>query len=514
MSVWLPCLIGPLCFAAMAIAPLQDSEWEARMDRFVAGEKGAYEDLVNGGEVAISWVAEVLRDEEAGMTQFMAANVLGDIGSPAAVEDLLAALDSRAFNVRRCAALALGKIGAEEAVSALEKLRDEDPFGYRDPESGETLYLVRDDAARALAMIAEAQETWLDDASQLPPVPKVDGPRLPWPFPGGFEKQNLFNNYQQPTDGYVHAALDLMQGAGTTVRAVEGGTVALIHTNYPDWTTHHYFIVEPEAGQGEGWCYTHVDPASYTFEVGDRVRAGQELGKVVKFSLGDRPGADHLHLNYVAFEVLPDGGTKLRPLYDPLQRFDWKDTSAPVVGPFWVQDGRSDQPLRIDESAPNVSARAATLEVQGRVQLFVGISDRPDPNTNVNWSAAAVTLEIEGKGAEPFRKLVLDHRGAIHNERNVRPLFQPYAARKAWLAGLDRSPFTQIFNVTRTDGDGQIEPTDARYAWDTAAQQPDGTARFPNGTYTITVRAWDLAGNRGESSVQVQVLNDPAGKQR
>ena len=505
-----------LC-AGLCAATSEESAWELRIDRFLAGEKGAYDEMVHCGEAAIPWVAAVLQDQQAGRNQFMAANVLGDIGSPAAVDALLAALDSRAFNVRRCAALALGRIGSVEAVPALERLRDADPYGYRESESGETRYLVREDAAKALTMIAEAKETWLNDASKLPPAVKVPGKRLSWPFPGGFAKQNLFNNYQQPTDRYVHAAMDLMQGAGTPVRAVEGGTVALIHTNYPDWTTHHYFIVEPEAGRGEGWCYTHVDPATYGFELGDRVRAGQKLGEVVGFSLGDRPGADHLHLNYVAFEAQPGGGYTLRPLYDPLQRFAWKDTSPPVVGPFWVQDARMAKPVRIADGPPPKSGKKQALdpiEVQGRVQLFAGVSDRPSEGVTVNWSAAAVTLEIEGQGAEPFRKLVLDHRGPIQNDRQVRPLFQPYAARKAWLEGLDRSPFTQILNVTRTDGDGQIEPTDARYAWDTAALQPDGASRFPNGTYTITVRAWDLAGNVGEARVEVQVLNSKPGMDR
>ena len=63
--------------------------------------------------------------------------------------------------------------------------------------------------------------------------------RLPFPFPGSFRDQNVFNNYQQPTDGYVHAALDIMQDAGTEV---------------PTTTTYKYLlsgdmiaVVEPES---------------------------------------------------------------------------------------------------------------------------------------------------------------------------------------------------------------------------------------------------------------------------
>ncbi len=70
------------------------------------------------------------------------------------------------------------------------------------------------------------------------------------------------------------------------------------------------------------------------------------------------------------------------------------------------------------------------------------------------------------------------------------------------------NPVAYILKLTNTEGDGVIEETDARQTWDTVQKNKNGEPRFPDGTYEVIVRAWDLAGNKGEARMQVEVRNE------
>ncbi|HGY92718.1 MAG TPA: hypothetical protein ENK43_16235 [Planctomycetes bacterium] len=478
-----------------------DPDWKQLEELFRTGDRGAHERLVAEGVAAIPLLAKILHDPSAGTARFSAANALGDIAASECVDPLLRALRDPWFNVRRCAAIALGTIGDPRARGPLRRVAEKDPYSWVDPETGKSSYLVRIDARRALAMLDAQREAFLEDAAHLPPLGfQLPRAPCPWPFPGGFRLQHLYNNYQQPTDSYIHAGMDLLQDAGTIVRAVEAGTVAVIATNYPDWKTHHFFIVEPKPGRGEGWCYTHVDPDSFTFKVGEKIRVGQVLGKVVDFSVGKNDGIDHLHLNYVSFKVAPDGKVAFHSLYDPLLRFDWRDEKAPTVfTPFHFVRNGSSTPLGLVGKVPRLG---------GKVDILVAIADNAYAGHIANWMTPVVTLEITAKGVRPWRKLVLDQRGPIEDARQVAPLYLGFAARASLVEGLPRNPVAHVLRVTNTDGDGVIEPTDARFAWDTAQRDERGQRRFPDGVYEVIVRAWDLAGNRGEGRMRVRVVND------
>ncbi len=466
---------------------------EDALRRFRAADWEAYDELVFVGEPVVPQLSEILADPEAGNARWMAAKALGQIGSAECALVLLGALDDPWFQVRRLAAEGLGFIGDPGLRTALEELAANDPYLYLHPDTGERMYLVRDAARKALSRLLE-EEVFLQDASRCPAFEQPPGERVKWPFPGRFKEQKLWNNYQQPTDDYVHAALDLIQEAGTEVRAVESGTVALIATNYPEWKTHHFFVVEPVAESGEGWCYTHVDPETYAFEVGDLVEQGQILGRVVDFSLGERDGSDHLHLNYVSFER--GDKVNLQSLYDPLVRFSFEDDRPPTIHtPFWLVEEGSLDP--VDAERP----------VSGKLDVLVAISDNAYRDQACNWMVPAVTIEIKRKGHSSWRKLVLDQRGPIPSERTVRPLYLSHEERQPFVSKLPPWPRPYVLKATNTDGDGIIELADERQCWDTTSLDDNGKRRFPDGRYTIVVRAWDLAGNRAEASMRVVVKN-------
>ncbi len=142
---------------------------------------------------------------------------------------------------------------------------------------------------------------------QRPPGPgRPVAKPLPWPFPGDYKAQNIVYNYQYCADAYIHLALDFLHPAGTPVTAVDSGYVAAIRSQAPH--RDDFFIVAADRGANRGWCYTHMDPRSFTFKEGDRIEQGQLLGSLTEFSLdGGKTRGDHLHLGYVTFSKDPSG---------------------------------------------------------------------------------------------------------------------------------------------------------------------------------------------------------------
>jgi len=431
--------------------------------------------------------------------------LLGDIGDERGIAPLTQSLmGDPAVGVRMAAAGALGSFESQAAVAALQQAARRE----RDRR-------VRDSIVKALrgefrpagsgtvstAGPQREPEVYVRDASGLPPPRLTVKPkRLPWPFPGSFSEQHIFNNYQQPTDVHIHAGLDFIQPAGTPVSAVDSGYVAAIYTNYPEWgNTHYFFIVTPEKGGSEGWCYTHVDPSTYTFKVGDYVKQGQTLGKIVKFSVGGKPGADHLHLHYVRFERTAAGKIETHSLLDPLLFFDNKDAAAPsILTPFhFVKDGAFEEfPVGDD----------GEVTVSGEVDVIVGMADGA-ADTVCNWGVPVVTFSITGPVPYGLQKLVLDHRGDVGDEKQTRPLYLSYDEMKRYIENPDSFPRYHFLRITKTDGDGLIEHADAQQTWDTAATAADGKRIWPDGKYTVRVYAWDLAGNRSTAEAVVQVRN-------
>jgi murein DD-endopeptidase MepM/ murein hydrolase activator NlpD len=329
------------------------------------------------------------------------------------------------------------------------------------------------------------------------PAPPVASP-LPWPFPGGQEDQNIFNNYQQATDGYIHAGLDFIHDAGTPVTAVDSGYVRAIFTNYPEWITHYCFFVSSQKGGNEGWCYTHIDPRTFPFKVGEFVRRGDRLGSLVDFSVGNQPGVAHLHLQYARLVRNNLGKPDAHSLLDPLYFFAWKDTQPPVFQPLrFVKEGTLQQ-FQADASG--------LVTVSGRVDLLAAVTDGGFPGHMGNLGVPVVMLSISD-GKHTLQKLVVDHRGDIGDVTQVKPLYLSYEESKTF-CDPDAFPRYQILRVTKTDGDGRITPRDAAQCWDTATRDDTGKPLWPNGRYSVNVYVWDIAGNRAVAGAIVKVKNN------
>ena len=263
--------------------------------------------------------------------RYQCCYVLSDSGTKQAVPDLAQVLlHDESSTMRGVAAEALGKFDRNAAArdALLQAARQE-----TDPSVRETLSRHLGEAMPTVRPTPTAPET-----PRGPALPVAEP--LPWPFPGGQEYQHIFNSCQQATDIYVHSGLDFLHPAGTPVTAVDSGYVAAISTNYPDWLTHYFFIVTPERGGNEGWCYTHLDPRTFTFGEGDFIRQGQRLGTLVDLSAGDQPSISHLHLHYVRFSRDASRKVKVHSLLDPLYFFDWTDAEPPDLPASALRAGR------------------------------------------------------------------------------------------------------------------------------------------------------------------------------
>ena len=404
--------------------------------------------------------------------------------------------------MRSVAAAALGELSKNAAAYD----------GLLQASRQETSPLVRDVLTRCLAQAAPAPTTSSAPAAAVtvnelappgPPKPPP-GPKrpvakpLPWPFPGDFKAQNIFNNYQTALDEYIHCGLDFIHPAGTPVTAVGPGYVAAIYTNYPQWTTHSFFVVTPKKGGNRGWCYTHLDPRTFTFKEGDSIQQGQLLGKLVKFSVGDKPGVDHLHLHYVTFTKDASGKVNVHSLLDPLCFFDWKDTEPPAFRPLWFVPEGATRQFQADSSG--------VVTVNGKVDVLAAITDSAYPGQMAYLGVPVVMLSISD-GTHTMQKLVVDHRGDVGDEKQTRPLYLSHEEKKEFI-NPDSFPHYQVLRVTKTDGNGKITSRDATECWDTTARDSGGKPLWPDGRYSVNVYAWDIGGNRAAVGATVQVKNE------
>jgi HEAT repeat protein len=105
-----------------------------------------------GGTEAVRYLIKALRDPEFISIRWRAAIALGNLGDPAAVEPLIAALGDENDHVREEAADSLGRIGDERAIPALI-------LAMKDPQRG-----VRLRAMSALVRIGDPAKPALEKA--------------------------------------------------------------------------------------------------------------------------------------------------------------------------------------------------------------------------------------------------------------------------------------------------------------------------------------------------------------
>jgi hypothetical protein len=364
-----------------------------------------------------------------------------------------------------------------------------------------------------------------------PPVYRALPPEgtLPWPHhdpdwgPQQYDAMmrdlwvvNNFGLYQGADPGalYLHDALDVVLPNGTPIFAIEPG---IVRANIGGDEYYRTLLIEDLERPGWGWGYTHI--FNFTVFTGDTVHQGTRIGSV------NFRGLEHIHLNRVQ---RVEGGRWHSYLdlvtVQPDPYFAFVDTEAPVFeGRFrYVRAGTDSAFLATGPDDPVV--------VSGDVGIVVGLRDPgewsrspspyagPTPYGDRN-SPSRVEYDIAGPDgiivsavAFDFSRLRLN-RPSSQSERAAQVLalyqFYDYVDPPAPPPGNHNRKFNyyRITSTDGTDGDWELDPARLRHAWRTAETGPDGTARFPDGEYTITVRAFDSKGNMASRTETVRVVN-------
>lgn len=316
---------------------------------------------------------------------------------------------------------------------------------------------------------------------------------------------NNFGLYQASESNapyYFHSGLDVILDNGTKVYAIESGYVKSIRSGAT-------ISIGQTSGQNSGyaWEYVHVD--NIQFDIGDFVQKGDYVADIYF------EGLPHLHLSRVYHAVDGNWDHYWRSYYlHPDDFFIYADTEPPVIKtPFYFFQNNSDEMFAIQD----------TTVISGDVDIVVGIRD-PGEFARSKTSGfgdrlciAKVEYEIKGVGGvsiEPVHEQSFDFgKINLQKERNLRDerLFVVFKHHSIFHPdGISYNRFFSYYIITNTDGTGESEKvklSDHNYAWNTAALDESGNPRFPNGLYTIIVRAYDARGNSSQANEIVRVMN-------
>ena len=365
--------------------------------------------------------------------------------------------------------------------------------------------------------------------NEIRAIPCVLCDRLDWPIaqahtPSGKYVINLsYGDYGVR----LHDGIDILCDPGTPVYAVESGTAVLLSDGDCDErlvVTGNCYTIE----------YTHIDVDSRV-QASGHVAKGQTIGHVVDFWRNkdcEESNAAEM-LNHLHFSLR-----------------DRSNPSATVVNPLFVLDP---SPLEEDETAPTIvevlfreneqedwwdnkygfrtyrgreTYTKPEETVHGEVDIIVDAYDTIGGSEDVGMQRTGV-YKIEYAVLDE-QDLMLDHNVLVEWNEGFR------VGEGQCLYGTDRTlcylyeqprnctdncpsdyPWTQLRNGHRmwyvvtntTDGSGSIDSIDYRACWNTAEKHPDGSARFPNGHYTVRVTASDGAGNKTTLDTPITVNN-------
>lgn len=313
---------------------------------------------------------------------------------------------------------------------------------------------------------------------------------IPWPmdpFDGPHQLGNSYGEYQNYGDSYyLHPGIDIMEPAGTPVYAVKAGWVKAVLTTSAEFHWRVAIGDSATAAPCDGYLYAHLDLETIAVFEGQHVDSGQYLGDLVTWPVA---GFNHLHfvkIHQSGFPWTPDWEFVGNPL-DELANIEDSDI------PFFV-DISPGHPFKFcEDNTDNFFADGAP--VSGNVDI---IAQAHDEIGHPDWVLApyAMTYQIASDSVTlgPYTSFVFT--GELLWDQVQWVVFKnggPCISE----GNYDFREFYEI--ITNHDADTLITPGDAAGNW--------ATGQVPNDDYTVTVWAYDRAGNSASQSMAVTTAN-------
>lgn len=312
---------------------------------------------------------------------------------------------------------------------------------------------------------------------------------IPWPVLAGDTHHAIGNSYGEYQDyggsPYFHPGIDILAPAGTPVYAVKAGYVKAVLTTAAD--LHWRVAIGDSAGVAEcdGWLYAHLDYNTIAVNEGDHVEQGQYLGDLVYWPTS---GFHHLH-----FSKIRNSGVIWNSdwtfIGNPLDELDGiADPDGPVFEP-----ARGTRPFlfcrnQAADYFPDGTPVSGDIDIVGRISDVV--------NSPV-WKVTPYRVEyrLEGDSSLPWTTSFC-FTGFLNWDNDMNVVFRNDSVCASY-GDYEQRVF--YFTLTNSDGDSVIEADDAPRCWK--------TGDFHNGTYTVSARAYDRAGNEAVTSMTVEVAN-------
>ncbi|UCD37344.1 MAG: peptidoglycan DD-metalloendopeptidase family protein [Fidelibacterota bacterium] len=316
---------------------------------------------------------------------------------------------------------------------------------------------------------------------------------------------NNFGQYQggtTPESMYLHDGLDIILENETQLFSVSDGHVAAILGSMEGQRA---IVIEDSGSFGSAWMYAHTD--RFSVQPGDPVTQGHPIA-IVSFPTG----LGHVHLSRVS---LREGGS-WNSLDDyqylfPDSFFFYPDSEPPVIEtPFYFYQNKSDTEF----------PRTGSTVVSGEVDIVVAIRDpgehaRDSSGFGDRLCVGRIDYRILRDDHMLLERQSFDFRWSIIPRTPYENSEVAQTVYKFWYTVQTDPPqsysqipsFYIITNSSGTEGFSILNPGTQTLCWDTREVGNDGTPVFPNGSYIISVAAYDHAGNQTVAADTVLVQN-------
>jgi hypothetical protein len=299
---------------------------------------------------------------------------------------------------------------------------------------------------------------------------------------------------------FMHSGLDIDAAAETPVYAIESGWVKTITTRGGSYSSWRVVIGDsPGTDTCDAWMYAHVHEMSIPWNVmvGDYVEAGTYIGDVV-----DWPGMptviEHLHFSKIRYagtaQQWEDGQDDWIFIANPLDYVTIdEDGDIPVLEN--AREGhllafcQNQSDIYFDPGAPvsgdvDIICRAYDYHnFYGWKQVPYIVEYKIEGASSVPWTVAACFTGVTGTYDQ-----MADYTYIVYQDDET--------CNTTFNAATEQIYY---FNLTNSDGDTLVEPSDKALCWE--------TINFPNGDYWVHIRARDKTGNEVLDSMMVEVAN-------